>query len=161
MTAGPVLRRWLKFNAAGAIGIVVQLAALTFFHSVAGLGYLPATAIAVECAILHNFIWHERWTWRDRAGSDTALARLLRFHLSTGLVSLVCNLAGMRLLADVYGMPYPAANLITIAAGAPVNFLAADLFVFRRTACGFRTECGIMPHALVHTCRASRNQETL
>ena len=35
--------------------------------------------IAVEAAVLHNFGWHERWTWRDRpragqhgcsAGSD-------------------------------------------------------------------------------------------
>jgi len=25
-----------------------------------GVGYLAATAIAVECAVLHNFLWHER-----------------------------------------------------------------------------------------------------
>jgi putative flippase GtrA len=66
------------------------------------------------------------------------LARLLRFQVSTGLVSLVCNLVGMRLLTGVYGVPYLAANLIAIGAGALVNFAAADLFVFRQPVCHYR-----------------------
>ena len=52
----------------------------------ARLHYLVATAIAVEAAVLHNFCWHQRWTWRDRraASRTTAVRRLGRFHLLNG-----------------------------------------------------------------------------
>src|SRR5207245_237643 len=55
-------RAVLRFYTVGAAGIVVQLAALTFLKSGLHLDYLPATATAVEAALLHNFFWHERWT---------------------------------------------------------------------------------------------------
>jgi putative flippase GtrA len=138
MIGRAALHRWLKFNAVGVIGIGAQLAALAFFHRAVGLGYLPATALAVECAILHNFAWHERWTWRDRNCSNSTGGRLLRFNLSVGLVSLVCNLACMRVLAGEYRVPYLAANLLSIAPAAIANFLVADLFVFRRAMCHHR-----------------------
>ena len=48
------------------MGVAAQLAALAFFNRVLGLGALIATAAAVETAVLHNFIWHERYTWADR-----------------------------------------------------------------------------------------------
>jgi putative flippase GtrA len=138
MTGRPGFQRWLKFNAVGVIGIGAQLAALAFFHRAVGLGYLAATALAVECAILHNFAWHERWTWRDCARPGSTVGRLLRFNCSAGLVSLVCNLAGMSVLVGAYRVPYLAANLLTITAGAIANYLAADLFVFRRPMCHHR-----------------------
>lgn len=138
MTGRPALDRWLKFNAVGIIGIVAQLAALAFFQRVIGLGYLVATALAVECAILHNFAWHVHWTWRDRVDHGTTFTRLIRFNLTTGVVSLACNLAGMRMLTGVYRVPYLAANLLSIAASAIANYLVADLFVFRRAMCHHR-----------------------
>ena len=57
--------RFLKFNGVGAIGFALQLALLALLLRL-GLHYLAATALAVELTILHNFAWHERWTWRDR-----------------------------------------------------------------------------------------------
>ena len=58
--------RWLKFNFVGLIGIGVQLLALALLKSGLHLNYLLATALAVETAVVHNFLWHERFTWRDR-----------------------------------------------------------------------------------------------
>lgn len=124
-------RRWLKFNAVGAIGVVVQLAALALLKGVLGLPYLAATALAVEIAVLHNFVWHERWTWRDRAGTGT-FARLLRFNLTTGLISVVANLVLMRILVGHFHVPYLAANVMSIALCSVANFLAADVLVFRK-----------------------------
>ena len=58
--------RWLKFNAVGASGIVVQLVTLTVLKSALKMDYLFATALAVEAAVVHNYFWHERFTWADR-----------------------------------------------------------------------------------------------
>ncbi len=126
--------RVLKFQAVGALGVATQLAALALFHGALGFGTLPATALAVECAILHNFFWHERWTWRDRTALSAAprsrWTRLIRFQAASGVISLAVNLAGMRVLHDAYRLPYLEANLLSIAAGAVANYLAADCFVF-------------------------------
>jgi len=122
----------LRFYAVGAVGIGVQLAALAIFKSGFGLGYLAATALAVEAAILHNFLWHERWTWADRTRSLPAgrAGRLVRFHLTNGAVSILGNLALMEALAGRMHVPYLAANAIAIALCSLLNYLAADRLVF-------------------------------
>ena len=124
--------RWLKFNAAGILGVGVQLGILRALTHFAGWNYLWATACAVEAAILHNFIWHERYTWRlrTRRGPGSALRRLLYFNLSNGAVSLLGNLLLMKLLVDWLGLPIIAANLCAIAACSIANFAIAEFFVF-------------------------------
>jgi putative flippase GtrA len=99
--------RWMKFNLVGAIGIVVQLGALALFTSVFRLDYMIATALAVETAVLHNFAWHERYTWADRSsqGWHGAVIRLLRFNLTTGAVSIGGNLVLIRLLTGKTHIP--------------------------------------------------------
>ncbi len=126
------LRRWCVFNLVGAMGIVLQIASLSLFRGLLGLHYMLATAFAVECTILHNFIWHERWTWVDRCSSHDgdSFRRLLRFNLGTGTVSITSNLVFMGLLVDGLGLHYIAANLLSIAFSSVVNFAVSDRFVF-------------------------------
>lgn len=120
-------RRWLKFNLVGALGILVQLAALHLSVSV-GVNYLAATLLAVETAILHNFCWHQAWTWRDRRGHT--LVRLMRFNAGAGIVSITGNLLTMALLVGGLQLPLIVANLMAIGVCALVNFFVAELFVF-------------------------------
>jgi dolichol-phosphate mannosyltransferase len=124
-------RRWLKFHLVGALGIGVQLAALSLLAG-AGVGYLAATALAVEAAVVHNFVWHERMTWRDRATPllRQVLGRFLRFQMANGLISLLGNLLVMRLLVGVLHLPVLWANLGAIAACAALNFVVSDRLVF-------------------------------
>ena len=124
-------QRTAKFALVGAIGIAVQLFALQLLTAV-GCQYLWATALAVEATILHNFVWHHAFTWSDRGEpqlSETA-ARLLRFHLSNGAISILGNLMLMRWLVGQLGMRVLIANLLTIAACSIANFLASDRWVF-------------------------------
>jgi putative flippase GtrA len=126
--------RWLKFNFVGGIGIGVQLAALTIFRSLLHFDYLLATGLAVETAVLHNFLWHERFTWADRStsGIRQSLFRLAKFNLSNGALSIAGNLLVMRLLVGEWRLNYVAANLTAVAVCSLVNFLLSDLFVFQR-----------------------------
>ncbi len=123
--------RWLKFNVVGVMGVAVQLAALGLFKSGLHINYLLATAAAVELALLHNFVWHERWTWGDR-GIGGRAGRLVRFHLANGLLSIAVNLVLMGLLVGRMHWPHLVANVAAIAAGSVVNFFLGDLLVFRR-----------------------------
>ncbi len=129
-----VLKRWWIFNFVGLLGVGVQLSSLAALHGLAGLHYLPATALAVECAVLHNFLWHERWTWADRSSRTVrqSLTRLFRFHLANGAISLGTNLCLMRFLVDGLGVPYLSANLLSITLCSVANFLTSDRYVFAR-----------------------------
>ncbi|MEP6960491.1 MAG: GtrA family protein [Acidobacteriota bacterium] len=115
--------RWLKFNAVGIAGAAVQLSVLWLLQR-AGLHYLIATALAVEVAVLHNFYWHVRWTWKGREAS------LLRFHLANGLLSVVSNLIWMRIFTGWLGVPAIPANLLAVALTSIANFLLGDRWVF-------------------------------
>jgi len=173
------LVRWCKFNFVGGIGIVVQFGALFLLKSVLHFEYLAATAIAVEAAVLHNFIWHEQFTWADRTQISSApqqtsgaealdllseivaalkrcatqkpaaegpgtrrpaaqglcrasSRRLVRFHLSNGGVSIVGNLALMKIMVGLGGMNYLVANAIAITVCSVANFLMSEMWVFER-----------------------------
>ena len=136
------------FMAVGGLGFLVQLAALAALMSLADWSWLPATLVSVELAVVHNFFWHERWTWcnrtvapSDRAPSHLApshlassrlalLARLARFHVANGAVSIAGNAVLMALLAGLLGLPAIPANALAVAAMSVANFVIADRWVF-------------------------------
>jgi putative flippase GtrA len=126
--------RWLRFNLVGAIGVILQLALLTMLTHVAGIGSLTATMVAVECAIVHNFLWHQRFTWADRRTRQARLqiVRFMKFNVSNGGVSLLGNVALMQFLAGQAHMPAVTANGIAILCCSLINFAIGDRFVFRR-----------------------------
>jgi putative flippase GtrA len=121
--------RWLKFNAVGAGGIVVQLATLAVLKSRLQVDYLLATALGVEAAIVHNYFWHVRFTWVDRTGGSSWV-RFAKFNLTTGMVSILGNVLAMRTLVGGAHLNYFVANVVTIATCSMLNFLVSDRFVF-------------------------------
>lgn len=121
------------FIIVGAIGFVLQIAALAALTS-AGVPLPVATALAVEAAVLHNFVWHQRWTWRDRQGAERWPRRLLRFHSSNAVVSIGLNVFLTWAFARALHVPIPVANTAAVAIAATINFLAADRWVFPRRA---------------------------
>ena len=130
-----LLQRWLKFNFVGGIGIGVQFAALFVLKGLFHLDYLAATAIAVEAAVVHNFVWHEQFTWADRVQISWrgSIRRFVRFNLTTGAVSILGNLALMRVMVGEGHMNYLLANAIAIAICSIANFLVSEGWVFGKS----------------------------
>ncbi len=122
--------RWLKFNTVGVGGAVVQLSALWILHRFTPISYIFAIVMAVEIAILHNFAWHEAWTWPDKPEEDR-WRRLVRFHLANGFVSIVSNVVLTYLFKEIIGLPLLAANFSAIITAALLNFWVAQAWVFR------------------------------
>jgi len=128
----PSVSAWLKFNTVGVFGFCIQLLVLTILTSGIKLHYLAATFIAVEAALLHNFVWHERWTWAHRRLDVTkVLTRLLRFNTANGFISIVGNLTVTWLLVSRLHFHYLAANIIAVGCCALLNFFVSDRLIFR------------------------------
>jgi putative flippase GtrA len=128
------LLRWWRFNLVGAMGMVVQLGVLAVFARAAAFHYLWVSTLAVELALLHNFAWHTRYTWSDRRGSSPLRTQLLRFHLSTGLVSLLGNAVVMRWLVASVHLPVLVANVLAIVCCGLLNYCVGDAWTFAVSA---------------------------
>jgi putative flippase GtrA len=125
------LVRFARFNVVSALGLMVQLAVVAAL--VHGLGVDPiwATEAGVSAAVVHNFGWHVRWTWRDRMGPNVSrAAAFVRFAGANGLISLVGSIVLVPVLAAA-SLPVLVANLVAIAACGLVNYWVGDLGCFR------------------------------
>jgi dolichol-phosphate mannosyltransferase len=74
---------WLRYGIVGLTGALIDLA--LFYALVQGAGWppLPALLVAIEAALLSNFIWNEAFTFRSRQASGARselLRRLLRYE---------------------------------------------------------------------------------
>ena len=133
------VERFVRFNFVGGLGIGVQLGTVAIL--IRGLGVDPvlATAVAVSAAVVHNFAWHVRWTWRDRMGPDASgLRAFVRFAGANGVVSLVGSVLLMPILLGAGGLSPIPASLVTIAACGLLNYWAADRLWKPRSSEGAR-----------------------
>jgi dolichol-phosphate mannosyltransferase len=116
--------RFLKFSAVGGSGVFVNMGVLTLLTS-AGLGYLQGGLIAVETAIVTNFLLNEFWSFSDfskkRPGFVRRMIRFLKFNLfSAG--GAVINLAILWALTEFAGLHYLLSNLFGVGAATLWNY---------------------------------------
>ena len=140
-----------RFALVGLGGFVVQAFVLERLTRLTSLDYRIAAILAVEAAVLHNFVWHERWTWRLPKGAGSRMTRATRFHTTTALVSIMGNVVLMSLFVEALGWPVLPANLAAVAILAIVNFRAADRWVFTASS-----EASTDPTSLTGRPAASR-----
>jgi putative flippase GtrA len=128
--------RWLRFTVAGSAGFAIQLAVMALLTSLTPLHYAVATIVAVEAAILSNYWWHERWTWRDRPAADRRerWRRLARFNALTAVTSIAGSVILTALLVESTGWSPVLANAASVVLLSLLNFAAAHTLVFRATA---------------------------
>jgi putative flippase GtrA len=130
----------------GAIGFVLQLSSLALMTMVADWPYQLATALAVELAVVHNFVWHERWTWRERTERQSGLfKRFVRYQITTGATSLAGNLLFTVWLVERAGVPPLAGNVAAVGAMSVANFLLYDRWVFAKKAIAAAAAIAVFP----------------
>lgn len=117
----------LRFAVVGGGGVLVNTVVLFVLYHWAGLPLLVASAIAVELAVVHNYLLNDRWTF---AVGTPSLRRFIKFNVSVlgGLgvnVLIVWSLVrgGTHLLL---------ANCLGIAAAFAVNFASSTGWVWGR-----------------------------
>ena len=122
--------RFTRFAAVAAGGFIIQLVTLAVL-SASDWPVAWATAVAVECAALHNFWWHERWTWGDRRlGPRATAVRLMKYHFTTAATAILGNVMITTGLVVLAGVPILAANAAAVGVMAAASYLAADRWVF-------------------------------
>jgi putative flippase GtrA len=122
--------RLTRFVIVGAAGFTVQIVCLQALVALE-LHYLVATALAVEAAILHNFVWHAAWTWRDRpTHAADVWGRLLRFNSVSAAASILGNVAIVWALVHGLRVPVVLANAVAVAMVSALNYAGLTRWVF-------------------------------
>lgn len=122
----------VRWAAVGVLGFVVQSVVLWTLVRLVLMPLPVATALAVASAVVHNYCWHERWTWADRSARG-ALERIVRFGKFCGVagfLSVLGNAWLTTMVASWWDDSILIANLTAVLTLAVANWLLADSFVF-------------------------------
>src|SRR5258708_38014878 len=125
------LARVSKFLLVGGIGALVNSLALLLLFQRAHLPLVLASVLSAELAIIHNFCWNDRWTFRR---TQLSLRRFAKFNL-VSLAGLVITTCTLWLLAGHLGVYYLAANLLGLALPTAWTFPATVLSTWHAPRC--------------------------
>lgn len=122
----------VRFGVVGASGVAVNSSLLYVFHGMAGWPLIPASAVAVEAAIVNNFLWNDVWTFSER---NKTPYRFLRFNL-VSMGGLAVNTLVLAAVVSLSGIHYLLANLLAIGAAMTWNFAVNVRWTWRSAARG-------------------------
>ncbi len=117
--------RFLRFGLVGLSGLTVDMAALYLFYEVIGFGLTRSAILAAELAIINNFYWNDRWTFRDIAQQQSGWQRMVKRFLKFNLIcimGLILKILLLNLFFNGLQMNAYAANLLAIAIVTFWNF---------------------------------------
>lgn len=119
--------RFVRFSLVGASGVFVDMAVLYLLSDPTTLawGLTRSKIFAAEAAILNNFFWNDRWTFRDlsqtQRGWRKGVKRFVKFNLIC-LAGLILNVVLLNVLFNFLGLNRYVANLMAIASVTLWNF---------------------------------------
>jgi putative flippase GtrA len=121
---------WIvKFVVVGGSGAVLNTAVLYMLYRWLQIPLVAASAVAVELAVVNNYLLNDRWTFAARS---PRLRRFAKFN-ATSLGGLAVNVLSVWFLARI-GVHFIVANLAGIAAGFAVNLALSGTWVWGRGA---------------------------
>lgn len=129
------ITRFLKFAIVGAIGMVVDLAVLTFGREVLGLSLSLAVGLGFTVAVISNFTWNRLWTFPE--SRTRPIATQLGQFAVINLIGLALNeliVLGLHpLFGEVLVDPpaYLAAKVIAIGVVLFWNYGANRIWTYR------------------------------
>jgi len=116
--------RMIKFSIVGVIGAGINTGFLWILTDLAGLYYLFSSVVAIEIAIMMQFMMNDRWTFRDRKTTDAGqfIKRIFKSNLwrSGGLA---VNVGVLYLFTAYIGVYYLLSNIFGIVCAFSLNYI--------------------------------------
>lgn len=117
------VRRFIRFCIVGATGVLVNQGLLWLLTDVSGLYYMYSALLSIEASIISNFIFNDRWTFRDkRSAAGPIFIRFLKYNLLCAAGSLL-NYGILWFFTDILHFYYLISNLFGIAAAVIWNYI--------------------------------------
>ncbi|WP_353258094.1 glycosyltransferase [Prochlorothrix hollandica] len=119
------VKRFLQFGLVGSSGLLVDMGVLYLLFDGLGWGLTRSAVLAAELAIVNNFIWNDRWTFREFSQRQRqrrkTLKRFLKFNSICGL-GLVLKILILNVFFNQLSLNAYIANFLAIALVTLWNF---------------------------------------
>lgn len=116
--------RLIKFSIVGVIGAGINTGFLWVLTDVAGLFYLFSAVVAIEIAILMQFLMNDRWTFKETKTQHIGqfIRRIFKSNVwrSGGLA---VNVGVLYLLTEYMGVYYLLSNIVGIICAFLLNYI--------------------------------------
>ncbi len=116
--------RLIKFSIVGVIGAGINTGFLWVLTDFAGLFYLYSSVVAIEIAIIMQFLMNDRWTFKERKTTHAGqfIKRILKSNLwrSGGLA---VNIGILYLLTEYMDVYYLLSNIFGIICAFLLNYI--------------------------------------
>jgi dolichol-phosphate mannosyltransferase len=122
----------LKFGTVGGSGVIVNSGILYALTELLSIDYRISSLVAIEFAIINNFLWNYHWTFSERKAARKRgfFSMMLKFNISSGFTAFVINWGTLFLLTEHVHIYYQISNLIGIGLGTVVNFCLSHFWAF-------------------------------
>jgi len=116
--------RLVKFSIVGVIGAGINTGFLWVLTDVARLYYLFSSVVAIEIAILMQFLMNDRWTFKETKTQhvEQFIKRVFKSNVwrSGGLA---VNIGVLYLLTEYMGVYYLLSNIVGIICAFLLNYI--------------------------------------
>lgn len=128
-------KRFITFSFVGVSGILVNQGILFYAHESLQVPLAFASLVAIQVAIINNFIWNRQFTWTDRPmqGFQAVKRGLIKFTLVSWVAGAL-NWVVLLLLTELLEIHYMLANLAAILVASVLNYFLNDLWTFRESS---------------------------
>ncbi|MFH1252757.1 MAG: glycosyltransferase family 2 protein [Candidatus Uhrbacteria bacterium] len=120
-------KRFLFYALVGGLGAVVDFGLFIFLHYGVGLAILPANVMAISLAVIHNFLWHHRVTFKNHNQiTHLAFTKFVGVFLGGIILNSLIVLGGVAL-----GWPAIVAKIVATALVTAWNYFLNLRVTFR------------------------------
>lgn len=130
--------RLVKFAVVGVTGVVVNEALLAVGVDLLGLGVAAAVVLATFGSLASNFVLAETWVFSAQ-GDWAERGRRGALFVGLGVAGLALQAPILYLLAEVLGIHYLVANLLSLVALMLLRFAVADRAIWAARSGGAPT----------------------
>lgn len=117
--------RFIRFVLVGFSGMAVDMGMLYMLYDLLGVGLTRSAILAAELAIINNFFWNDRWTFKDLSnkqhGWRKAVKRFAKFNIIC-LMGLILKVLLLNILFNGLHINAYLANFLAIIVVTIWNF---------------------------------------
>ena len=121
---------FIRFCMVGTLGFGINFGLLTLLYKKIGAPLFFSQLLAAEIALFHNFIWHHKWTYKNKNVSKTIKNLLIQFH-ATSWMAIVGSAVIISVLVNKAGLDYVLALILSSGAALAWNFAWTKLVIWR------------------------------
>ena len=125
-------RDFIRYCCVGLVGAAVNTSIYVLLNRYYQINLQVASLMAVETAILTNFLLNNYWTFKQRTKKLSMFRRLVNFHIAASISGLIFYYLFFLFLVTVLGINDVLSVLLAIITGTVSNYTINSIWTWRK-----------------------------